>query len=83
MIFSGEHRFQVSPQDLLMLTLVITVPILPSKTFGDFPVELFVLQVATLFYAAEYVITARDRIPYVLYGGAIGALCLVSLRAVL
>ncbi len=83
MVFSSEHRFQVSPQDLLMLTLVITVPILPSKIFGDFPVEFFVLQVATLFYAAEYVITARDRIPYFLFGGAIDSLCLVGLRAFL
>ncbi len=83
MIFSNEHRFGVSPQDLLMLTLVITVPILPAKFFGNFPVRLFVLQVATLFYAVEYIIVARDRIPYGLFGGAVGVLGLVGLRAFL
>ena len=82
-IFGSERRFRVAPQDLLMLTLVITVPILPGRLFAGFPVAPFVLQVATLFYSVEYEITAGPRIRGILVATGTATLGIVALRGLL
>ena len=59
--FARSEGFQLSPQDLLMLILVVTVPNLDVTAYIQFPLGIFLLQVSLLFYAIEFALTAPIR----------------------
>ena len=58
-----RETFQMTPQDLLVLFVVLAIPNLPVEIATNFPVGTTALRAVVVFYACEYVLN-RNRMSY-------------------
>jgi UDP-GlcNAc:undecaprenyl-phosphate GlcNAc-1-phosphate transferase len=70
--------FRLSPQDLLMALLVLVVPNVDIEQYFNFSIAVLLLQVSVLFYAVEYVLSARTKVKALIPAGAALGLLLVG-----
>lgn len=55
--------FQMTPQDLLVLFIVLAIPNLPLNAVTEYPIGSMAFRAAVVFYACEYVLS-RDGLSY-------------------
>ncbi|MEM7173192.1 MAG: MraY family glycosyltransferase [Pseudomonadota bacterium] len=78
-----RETFQITPQDLLMLLIVLAVPLLPLGGFFQYPIGSLVLRAAVVFYACEYILNRGDFSYRLLRLSAIGGLCVMAAKGIL
>ena len=73
--------FRVTPQDLLVLFLAITVPNLSGEAVGRYHLREMVAIMVVLFYAGEFVIAKDPRSRRLVSGAAVVALAIIAARS--
>jgi len=60
-------ELSVTPQDLIILFIIVSIALLPSSVWNDLPVARTAIYLASLYYALEYVIQTKSlKIPAML-----------------
>ena len=72
-----KDLFRLNNQDYLVVLIVLLTPLLPTMPDNGFEIGRFVLRVAVLLYACEFVISKRKGLQPVLFSASI--LCLLSI----
>jgi UDP-GlcNAc:undecaprenyl-phosphate/decaprenyl-phosphate GlcNAc-1-phosphate transferase len=73
--------FRVTPQDLLILFLAITVPNLSGEAVARYHMREMVAIMVVLFYAGEFVIARDRRSRHLVTGVAVAALLIVAVQS--
>lgn len=78
-----RDTFQMTPQDLLVLFLVVAIPNLPLHGVTEYPIGSMAFRAAVVFYACEYVLS-RDNLSYrLLRVASFAGLAILGLRGFL
>lgn len=82
-LFDNDRKFQITPLDLLIFILAITIPVFNSERHFGFPIVKQALSAGVIIYACECVISAAPQRHRVLKISALLTLVLMGSRAVL
>ncbi len=78
-----RELFRVTPQDLLVLFLVLAVPNLSGELFAGFHLGKVALILVVLFYAAEFVLSRDERGRTLVRLASLASLCIIGMRGLL
>lgn len=82
-LFDTEQKFQITPLDLLIFILAITIPAFSSERSLDFPIIKQAVSAGIIIYACECVISAAPSRHRVLKISALLSLILLGTKAII
>ena len=82
-LFDNERPFQITPLDLLIFFLAVTVPVFAGERNLDFPIAKHALTAGAIIYACECVISAAPQRHRVLKISALSTLVLIGIKGIL